>query len=156
VRFCSSFALTDIWGEQEAQGAEEDEGKGVVLFVYIWTIVALFGMIYLGNTTGLLVQKLEGFRWALVGFANYCFITMVLIAGLDAIQTEGPELEEDGWYGQVAVLLLLTCFFGLVQSLIFVSWTGKRIKKAGIPAEKTDGYVNVGYESPPPSPMVHA
>lgn len=138
---------TDIWGDQEQQ--EEDEGKGAVLFVYVWTLVAFAGLIYLGNTTGMLTNKLEGFRWALVGFANYCLVTMVLIAGLGAIESEGRELEEDGWYGQVAVLLLLTCFFGLVQSVLFVSWTSKRIKKmqAAVHAEKTDDYVNVDYET---------
>jgi hypothetical protein len=121
-----------------------------MLFVYIWTIVALAGLIYLGNTTGMLVNKLEAFRWALLGFANSCFVTMVLIGGLHVIQSEGPELEEDGWYGQIAVLLLLTTFFGLVQSVVFISWSGKRIKKmnTAVAEEKSDGYVNVVYESP--------
>ena len=121
-----------------------------MLFVYVWTLVCLGGLIYLGNTTGMLTNKLESFRWALVGFANYCLVTVILIAGLDAIESEGPQLEEDGWYGQVSVMLLLTCFCGLVHSVVFVSWTTKRIKKmeAALHAEKSDGYVNVEYESP--------
>jgi hypothetical protein len=140
---------TDIWGEQDPHN-EDEGGDGTMLFVYIWTLVALAGMVYLGNTTGMTVDKLHAFRLALIGFANSCFITMVLIGGLHVIQSEGPEVEEDGWYGQIAVLLLLTTAFGLAQSVAFITWAGKRIKKMSAAAieDKADGYVNVVYESP--------
>lgn len=149
IRQCNIYS-TDIWGEQEPH-AEDDGGDGTMIFVYIWTLIALGGMIYLGNTTGMAIDKLQTFRLALFAFANSCFITMVLIGGLHVIESEGPDVEEDGWYGQVAVLLLLTTAFGLAQSLLFISWTGKRIKKmnAAVIEEKTDGYVNVEHETPP-------
>jgi hypothetical protein len=140
------FVSTDVWGEDRREGRDpEDEGKGTVLFVYVWTLVAIAGLLYLGNSTGMATNKLEGLRWACVGFANYCFIIMVLVVGLEAITVEGRELEEDGFYGQTAVLLMLTCFFGLIQSIVYISWTGKRIAKNTMP-DNSDGYVNVEYE----------
>jgi hypothetical protein len=143
--FIQSFQ-SDIWGQDEAEGRDpEDEGKGTVLFVYVWTLVAIAGLLYLGNTTGMATNKLEGLRWACVGFANYCFIVMVLVVGLEAISVEERDLEEDGFYGQTAVVLMLTCLFGLIQSIIYVSWTGKRIAHNAA-AENSDGYVNVQYE----------
>mmetsp|Transcript_6751 Transcript_6751/g.12310 ORF Transcript_6751/g.12310 Transcript_6751/m.12310 type:complete len:100 (+) Transcript_6751:276-575(+) len=94
-------------------------------------------------------NKLEGLRWACIGFANYCLVIMVLLVGLEAVEVEGRALEEDGFYGQTAVLLMLTCFFGVIQSIIFISWTGKRIaNNTAAATEKSDGYVNVGYVGP--------
>ena len=111
-------------------------------------------MIYLANRTGMQVTKLEGLRWALLGFANYCFVTMVLLVGLEGgIETEGRELEEDGFYGQTSVLLFLTCFFGLIQAIVFVSWTSKRLAaaKQETGGTKQEGFVNVDYERSPSS-----
>ncbi|KAL3909130.1 MAG: hypothetical protein SGARI_002753, partial [Bacillariaceae sp.] len=138
-----------VWGEQQREGGqEEEEGSTAVLIIYIWTLVAVAGMIYLANTTGMAANKLEGLRWALLGFANYCFVTMVLLIGLEGIDTEGRALEEDGFYGQTAVLLFLTCFFGIIQSIVFVSWTSKRLAAASEAASPTkqEGFVNVDYE----------
>jgi hypothetical protein len=92
------------------------------------------------------ISKLQALRLALFGFANYCFVTMVLLVGLEGpIETEGREVEETGFYGQRAVLLLITCFFALVQSIVFLSWTTKRMKHLSAAAEKTDEYVNVEF-----------
>lgn len=146
--FFSILKRTVVWGEQQREGNPEEEGSTAVLFIYIWTLVAVAGMIYLANTTGMAANKLEGLRWALLGFANYCFVTMVLLIGLEGIETEGRALEEDGFYGQTAVLLFLTCFFGLIQAIVFVSWTSKRLaaaQEASSPT-KQEGFVNVDYE----------
>jgi hypothetical protein len=61
-------------------------------------------------------------------------------------------LEEDGFYGQTAVLLFLTCFFGLVQAIVFVSWTTKRLAAAQLEnSNKSEGFVNVDYARSPSS-----
>ena len=146
--FLLFFKIAVVWGERREGNPEEEEGSTAVLFIYIWTLVAVAGMIYLANTTGMAANKLEGLRWALVGFANYCFVTMVLLIGLRGIETEGRALEVDGFYGQTAVLLFLTCFFGLIQAIVFVSWTSKRLaaaQEASSPT-KQEGFVNVDYE----------
>ena len=129
-----------------------------MLFVYLWTLMFFAGLVYAGNTTGMTVNKLQGLRWALLGFSNYCFVTIVLLIGLEGgIETEGREIEEDGFYGQRAVLLLVTCMFALVQSIAFVSWTTKRLKRlhveeSALSADKSgDEYVNVEFEDESPN-----
>lgn len=92
------------------------------------------------------ISKLGAFRLALFGFANYCFVAIVLLVGIrEAIQTDGREMEEDGFYGQRSVLLMITCLFALIQSCVFISWTTKRLKILRAAAAKTQSneYVDV-------------
>ena len=42
-------------------------------------------------------------------FANYSFISMLYIGGLNgAVYDDAPQLDADGWYGQFGVLLYMT------------------------------------------------
>lgn len=133
-----------IWGEREGQERREEEGTGAFLFAYLWTLGFFACLLYVGNTIRMTISKLQAFRLALFCFANYCFVVMVLLIGIeDAIQTEGREMEEDGFYGQRSVLLLVTCFLSMVQSIVFIFWTGKRIKHLSAEAQKQDAYVDV-------------
>lgn len=141
--------VIDIWGEDQAEREPDDEGNGAVLFVYVWMLVAFAAIVYLGNTTEMLPNKLEGFRWALVGFANCCLVIMVLLIGLEAIEIDARELEGDGFYGQTAVLLLMTCFFSLIQALVFIVWGGKRFKAQEASSEKLEKIVDVDYARSP-------
>lgn len=77
-------------------------------------------------------MSLPQLQWALIGFGNTCFLVCVLIAGLDAIQIEGREIEETGFYGQTAVLVFLTCLFGIVYSILFSCWIRRRIQQAAV------------------------
>jgi len=143
-----------IWGEEREGQNPEEEGKGALLFVYIWTLVIFAGLAYLGNTTGMAVSKLEALRWILIGFANYCFVIIVLLIALEGVEAEGREIEETGFYGQTAVLLLTTCIFALFQSIVYVSWTTKRLNhlKAmdeSSSTEKSDEYVAIEYDNSP-------
>lgn len=131
-----------IWGEREG-GDREEEGSGAILFVYLWTLLLFAGLIVVGNTTQMQVGKLGAFRLALFGFVNYCFVAIVLLIGLEgAIETEGREMEENGFYGQRSVLLLITCLFALVQSSVFISWTNKRLKILRSTAKQPNEYVD--------------
>ena len=144
--------FTDIWGEREGRDPDE-EGSGAVLFLYLYTLVFFAGMVYVVNTTAMTTSKLQALRLILLGFANYCFVAIVLLVGLEnAIETEGREVEETGFYGQRSVLLFITCLFALVQSIVFVSWTTKRLKRLSAEAltEKTDDYVNVDFDASNP------
>jgi uncharacterized membrane protein YciS (DUF1049 family) len=80
--------------------------------------------------------SLSQLQWALIAFGNTCFLVCVLIGGLDAIQVEGQELEETGFYGQTSVLVFLTCIFGIVYSIVFSLWLRKRIKRAALEENK--------------------
>jgi len=142
-----------IWGEREG-GNPEEEGSGAVLFVYLWTLLLFAGLVYVGNTTRMNIGKLQTLRLTLFGFVNYCFVIMVLLVGLEgAIETEGREMEEDGFYGQRSVLLLVTSLFALVQSCAFIHWTNKRLKTLRLAeSNKTpDEYVNVEFSGKNPS-----
>lgn len=147
-----SFDAEDIWGEREGQRGGEEEGNGAVLFVYLWTLLLFAGLIYVGNTTSMNISKLQTLRLTLFGFVNYCFIIMVLLIGTEnAIETEGREIEETGFYGQRSVLLMVTCFFALVQSIAFISWTNKRLKNIRAAQTKPEEYVNVDFDDKNPS-----
>lgn len=140
-----------IWGEREGRDPEE-EGSGAVLFVYLWTLLLFAGLIYVGNMTRMNISNLQTLRLTLFAFVNYCFVIMVLLIGLEgAIETEGREMEEDGFYGQRSVLLLVTCLFALVQSIVFISWTNKRLKKLRAAENQPDEYVNVEFDGKNPS-----
>ena len=120
------FFLPGLWGDQEEP---DEEGNGTIVFVYLWTLVLIFALTVYGNRL-MSAGNLEALRFALLGFANYAFICCVLLGGLDAVKTEGREIEETGWYGQTSVLLLLTCLFMLVSSIIFSFRLRSRIKAA--------------------------
>jgi len=137
-----------IWGERE--GRDREEESGAVIFAYLWTLLFFAGLAYLVNTTKKTIGPVESLRVAIFGFANYCFVIIILLVGLeDAIETEGREVEEDGFYGQSSVLLLVTVFFAMVQAIAFVFWTSKRIKnlKAAALIETQSEYVNVDFEA---------
>jgi len=140
-----------IWGEREGQGGDRDEeGNGAVLFAYLWTFLLFAGLIYFGNSAKKTIGNVESLRLALFAFANYCFVIIILLLGLeDAIETEGREIEETGFYGQRSVLLLITVFFAMLQSIVFVSWTTKRLKnlQAAALIETQSEYVNVDFEA---------
>lgn len=140
-----------IWGEREGQERDPEEaGNGAVLFAYLWTLLLFAGLIYFANTGKKTIGNVESLRLALFAFANYCFVIIILLLGLEnAIETEGREIEETGFYGQRAVLLLITVFFAMVQSTIFISWTSKRLKnlRAAALIETQSEYVNVDFES---------
>jgi hypothetical protein len=112
----------------------EDEGSGTIVFVYVWTIVSLIALAICGNR--LIANGNErALFWALCGFANYAFIVCALVGGLEAIQVEGREIEETGWYGQSSVLLFLTCIFGIIKSVVFAFWINRRSVEASKSAE---------------------
>lgn len=65
---------------------------------------------------------------ALAVFANLCFILMVLLQGMEGVvEAEGPQLEENGFCGQIGVLMFLTYLFWMIFSLAFL-WTIRRLK----------------------------
>lgn len=109
----------DFWGNDRR--VEEEGSRGVLVFIYIWTILSLLALGVFGNR--FVVQgNYSPLRGIMSSFINYAFIVMVLVSGLGAIQNEGREIEETGWYGQLSVLVFLTCLFGLVKCLVFHVW----------------------------------
>lgn len=135
------FCRTGLWGDQDEP---DEEGHGTIVFVYLWTLVLVFALTVYGNRL-MKAGNFEALRFALLGFANYAFICCVLLGGLDAVKSDGREMEESGWYGQTSVLLVLTCFFMLIVSVIFSLRLRSRIKAARADA-KQEGFLS--YNSP--------
>lgn len=115
-----------IWGGEERE-PEEEGRSAAVTFIYLWMLILFSGLVYMGNNTNMSLTKLELLRYLLFGFANLCFVLIVLLIGLEGIEVDAREMERDGFYGQTAVLLWITSVFGMIQSIIFISWTTKRI-----------------------------
>ena len=104
--------------------------------------------------------RLENLRWMLIGFVNYAFVCCVLLGGLEGVEVERREIERTGWYGQISVLLLLTCLLTAVSSLVFAFQTSKLISSEYEKEEDKDqGFVSMemaqpSAESTPPSASV--
>lgn len=64
---------------------------------------------------------------ALLLFINLALVAMVLVAGLGAIETDGgPEIDENGWYGQFSVCICFTCLLWTLHGIFFAYWLRKR------------------------------
>lgn len=126
--------LADFWTDDRP---DDEQGFGTIVFVYLWTIGSLITLAVIGNR---LVQKghYDGLRWMFFSFINSAFIIMVMLGGLDAIKSEGREIEETGWYGQTSVLLFLTCMFGMVKAISFQFWLYRRANQVKESPETND------------------
>ena len=56
------------------------------------------------------------------------------------VRTEGREIEQTGWYGQLGVLIFMTSFFGLVYSFVFLVWAKVRMTMKPKDGEEVSGY----------------
>jgi hypothetical protein len=141
---------SDVWGQEREP---DEQGQGTLLFAFVWIVALFLTMTLYGNH--LLAQQQQGsssstvllpqLQWALIGFGNTCFLVCILIGGLDAIQIEGREMEETGFYGQLSVLVFLTSLFGIVFSVVFYVWIRRRIQLEAAIEEKEDDKVVHGY-----------
>ena len=100
---------------------EEEGGRGALIFIYVWTILSLLALGILGNRY-IMQGNYDPLRWIMWSFTNFAFVVMVMVSGLGAIHNDGREIEETGWYGQLSVLVFLTCLFALVKCLVFQIW----------------------------------
>lgn len=117
----------------------EDEGRGALIFVYIWSWLLFLSLVLYGNIVFQRGSDFEGLQGALIMFANLAFMCLVLVAGLGAIRVEGRELEETGWYGQFSVCLFLTCLFWLIDGLVFTMLLRKPNKDTRTNNERKPG-----------------
>ncbi|CAB9506263.1 expressed unknown protein [Seminavis robusta] len=109
------------FGGNGASGDEEEpQGRGSVIFVYVYATALFLAMILHGNFVLGRNADFGALQGALFVFTHLAFLTLILVAGLGAIQTEeGRELEEHGWYGQFSVCVFLTTFFWTLHGIVF-------------------------------------
>jgi uncharacterized membrane protein len=112
----SGWATTE---EEQEEREKNREQPGSLKFVYIWQIVLFTVIIGYGfavvrenrNPTGLII--------ALLVWANFCFMSMWLMAD-GSIATDGDEVLRSGFYGQMSVLIFMANFWYFLHGVVFV------------------------------------
>ncbi|KAL7569639.1 hypothetical protein ACA910_008296 [Epithemia clementina (nom. ined.)] len=106
-----------------SKGGEVDDEGGVnpaLVFIYIWSML-LFGFILHHGLRTLAKGKTFATVVMLAVFANVVLISMFFLGGLDgAIDVDGRQVEQYGWYGQLGVLMYLTNSFWLIFAGAFI------------------------------------
>jgi hypothetical protein len=127
-RLCIVQNFAGVFGNNQ-QGPDRQGGGGVVL-VYGWSIVLFASLLWIGN------QMIKGnsrtpdesisttptmrghiLRLALLGYANMAFVCLILVSS--NVEVDARAIEELGWYGQLSVLMVLTCLLAFVYCLVF-------------------------------------
>ena len=108
------------WFGARDERRAEDSASPALILCYVWSIVLFavilrYGSIAVNGGNSLAVIS------SLVIFANLCFLMMVLLQGVDGVvEVEGRQVEENGFIGQMGVLMFMTYFLWLLFSLVFV------------------------------------
>ena len=137
-----------FFGSEEERREREEEGRAgpALVFTYVWSLIVFCCILAFGcreiasarhGGSGGDVSRVVV---ALVVYANFAFVTMLLIGGLEGgVQTEGRELEEQGFYAQFAVMMFLSNLFCLIFSVVFAIILTVRARRASSStAEKID------------------
>lgn len=112
----SGFSTT----EEERQEMEENlEQPGSLKFVYVWQLFMFLVILFYGSRVFSQNQNPTGLIVALLVWANFCFLSMWLMAD-NSIMTEGQQVFRSGFYGQISVLVFMTNFWYFIHGLFFV------------------------------------
>lgn len=123
--------------EDRRRREEENFNNPALVFIYVWSLVLFISILYFGYREIRERQDLYRVVSALVVFANFCLMSLFFLGGLEGgVQTEGRELEEQGFYSQFGVMMYITMFFWLIFSCVFGVLFFLRAKKTGV--EKVD------------------
>ncbi|KAL7570170.1 hypothetical protein ACA910_020008 [Epithemia clementina (nom. ined.)] len=107
-----------LWSEDERRSPYGVNPTLVV--IYLWLLFVIFLLTSYGRRTVVSGGSLYGVSSTCLMFANYCFISMLYIGGLEgAVDDDSQELDADGWYGQFGVLLYLTNLTGTIFGITY-------------------------------------
>lgn len=128
-----------IWGRQDRE-PEDQQGQGALVFTYVWTVATLIFMNLYGNRVMTRMKETpEKLQYALAGIINVFFMVCVIVGAL-GVKSDGRVIEETGWYGQISILLFLTCLFGMVFCVFHVMWLRRKVVKESSDADAEFGY----------------
>lgn len=128
---CDSAADRSSWQAQTNHApwwwlwSEDDQRKeGVtaptVIVIYVWHLVLLWALTIYGRRSVVGGGSLYGVSALCLMFANYSFISMLFLGGLEgAIFDDAAQLGANGWYGQTGVLLYMTNMLSVVFGLVY-------------------------------------
>ena len=116
--------------EDDKRRREESQSNNpAMVLVYIWSLLLFSALVWFGYRQLKHGSDLYRACIAFAVFGNFSFMTLFLLGGLEGgVQTEGPELEEQGFYGQFGVMMFLTNLFYAVFAAAFaiVFWIRAR------------------------------
>jgi len=128
--------------EEQRRDREEQGYHPALTFTYVWSLLLFCGILYFGYREVRNGSDLYRVAATLAVYANLCLATMVLVGGLEGgVQTEGRELEEQGFYAQFAVMMFLTNLFCMIFSMAFAVVFYLRARRSGttkIDVDETD------------------
>lgn len=143
-----------FFGSEDQRRRRDEEGRcsPALVLAYCWTLVLFMSILYFGYRELKNMSDLNRVSAALAVFANTAFVTMILLAGVEgAIETEGRELEERGFYSQFGVMMFLTNLFWLVHAVTFAVLFHRRAYKnetTQIEVDETDYQIHADAEKP--------
>jgi hypothetical protein len=121
-----------FWGENERGGAEE-ESNGALVFAYVWSLLVFSGIMAYGYYSYRRGADLNGVVASLIVFCQFSFISMFFLGGMEGgVEVEGKELEENGFYGQLPVLMFMTSLFWTIFSLVFAIVVRRMARHDGV------------------------
>ena len=120
------------FGAGEDRRRDEFRANPALVFAYVWSLSVFVALLHFGFQ-GVRNGHSKVVIVALLMFANLAFLLMVLLQGVEGIvEVDGPELEENGFCGQMGVLMFLTCFFWLLFSVLFAFLLRRREQSSNV------------------------
>mmetsp|Transcript_24446 Transcript_24446/g.40518 ORF Transcript_24446/g.40518 Transcript_24446/m.40518 type:complete len:281 (+) Transcript_24446:46-888(+) len=117
--------------EDQDRRREENQGKGAVIFAYLWTLLVFGALVWYGNLVFRRNAHPLPLVSAMVVFWNMSFIGAILVGNV-GINYEERELEEQGWLSQFGACLTLTYICLLLFCTIFILWIRRRTKNSNM------------------------
>jgi preprotein translocase subunit SecG len=111
--------------------------RPVLIFIYIWSLILFGAILYFGSAAITSGQDAAVIATLCV-FANLCFVLMMLVqvAGEGLVATTsyggGANLSQDGFYGQMGVLLYMTYFCWLLFSVVLALVIRRRAARKNV------------------------
>lgn len=114
-----------FWGGSGDRERREEDGSPALIATYLWSVLVFSGLLFYGYQHMNRTESLQGLVAVLVLFANYNFVSLLILGGVEgAVETEGRAVEEHGFVGQFGVLVYLTnigwIVFGIGYGLFFL------------------------------------
>eukprot|EP00522_Entomoneis_paludosa_P005753 CAMPEP_0172456044 /NCGR_PEP_ID=MMETSP1065-20121228/13858_1 /TAXON_ID=265537 /ORGANISM="Amphiprora paludosa, Strain CCMP125" /LENGTH=247 /DNA_ID=CAMNT_0013208661 /DNA_START=64 /DNA_END=807 /DNA_ORIENTATION=+ len=107
-----------MWSEDERR--EDGAVSPTVIVIYVWHLIMLWAITLYGRRSVVGGGSLYGVSATCLMFANYSFISMLFLGGLEgAIFDDARILDENGWYGQFGVLLYMTMFTSVIFGICY-------------------------------------
>lgn len=126
------------WWWLWAEGNQRRQGfNPTLILIYFWSLLLFGGILYYGYF--IIDRNISSLIAALLVYANLCVLSMLFLGGLQGgVQVDGPQIQEDGFYGQMGVLLWITNFFGFVFSVVFAYLLRRRMRHANVETIEID------------------